>query len=297
MNNTTADKTNTTQQEQTQNSSYRRILAAHDFSGFGHTSLMAAIAIFYRYGIRVAALPTALLTANTDHAGYQMHSLDDVMRDFLNHWQKLQLRLDGIYTGFLGAPSQVDLLIWAIENLAPPGIPILIDPVLGDHGILYGCYDDAMVQAMRRLVQKATLITPNTTEAALLLGEEPVDDPRRDWQKMAWELSQLGPSGVAISSIPSTDPKLRYCGVADGNSQSWDLIPYPSDGNPHPGSGDCFASLIMAGIVKGGSLVDSVQRATRLISFAIDMDGGLREDWREGIQLDRLLSLNLGSLR
>lgn len=275
---------------------YHRILAAHDFSAFGHTSLMAAIAIFYRMGIRVAALPTALLTANTDHVGYQMHSLDDVMRDFLNHWQELQLRLDGIYTGFLGAPSQVDLLVWAIDNLAPAGIPILIDPVLGDHGVLYGCYDDTMVQAMRRLVGKATLITPNTTEAALLLGEEPLDDPQRNWQEMAWKLSQLGPSGVVISSIPSTDPGLRYCGVADSARKTWDLIPYASDGNPHPGSGDCFASFVMAGIIKGKTLVESVQQATRYISLAIDMDGALREDWREGIQLDRLLSLNLDEI-
>jgi pyridoxine kinase len=106
----------------------KRVLAAHDLSGFGHTSLLAAIAILYRMGIRVAALPTAMLSANTDHEGFSFRSFDDGMKDFIAHWQELGLRFDAAYTGFLGSPDQVDSIIDAIKNLVDPKGLVLVDP-------------------------------------------------------------------------------------------------------------------------------------------------------------------------
>lgn len=272
-----------------------RILAAHDFSGFGHTSLMAAIAIFYRMGIRVAALPTALLSANTDHPDYLFIPYDIGMKRYLAHWQQLGLSFDGICTGFLGSPEQVQILLDYIPQLARPPVPVLVDPVLGDHGVFYDCFDARMLKAMQRLLAIASIITPNSTEAAFLLDEEPSDDFTRDWRSMAFRLAELGPPQVIISSIPSENPMLRYCGVCDSIDGSWQLIPYQINGGAHPGSGDCFASFLFAGILKGYDLLTSAKAAVEILNLAISLEQGERPDWREGILLEQILDLDLNS--
>ena len=271
----------------------KRVLAVHDLSGFGHTSLMAAIAILYRLGIRVAALPTSLLSANTDHEGYSFHAFDAGMREFIRHWQQLGMRFDAVYTGFLGNPGQVEIILDGISQLAGPDTLVLVDPVLGDAGRLYGCYDAEMVKAMRKLAEKADLITPNVTEAALLLDETPDDNPDRDWRGMAVRLSETGPSKVVISSIPSSDPRLKYCGAFDASKREWKLFPYVITPGAHPGSGDCFASFLLAGIMNGYGFMTSTHAAVEIMSLAIGMGEDEDPDWREGIRLEKLLCLDL----
>ena len=46
-----------------------RILAIHDLSAFGNTSLMAVIPIMYHYGISVCALPSVILSTSTMYEG------------------------------------------------------------------------------------------------------------------------------------------------------------------------------------------------------------------------------------
>lgn len=45
---------------------------------------------------------------------------------------------------------------------------------MADHGRLYRGFDDSYVVQMQRLAWQATILTPNLTEALLLLNE-PVD--------------------------------------------------------------------------------------------------------------------------
>lgn len=273
----------------------KRVLAAHDLSGVGHTSLVAAIAIFYRLGIRVAALPTALLSANTDHPGYSFLPFDDGMNTFIDHWHELKLDFDAIYSGFLGGPDQVDILIHAIDTLADEHTIVLVDPVLGDQQELYSCYDADMITAMRRLVAKADLITPNISEVAFLLGKDSLDDPLLDWEDIAKQLCKLGPRQVAISSIPSVDPGQRLNGVYDADQDRWQTIAYGVKEGVNPGSGDCFASFLLAGLLNGYDLFSSCRAAVRIIDTALDFDSHPHYHWREGPQLERLLQYDLHS--
>lgn len=271
----------------------KRVLAAHDLSGFGHTSLMAAIAILYRMGIRVAALPTSLLSANTDYEGYSFRSFDEGMREFIRHWHQLGMRFDAVYTGFLGNPGQVEIILDGISQLAGPDTLILIDPVLGDAGQLYGCYDGEMVKAMRKLVARAGMITPNATEAELLLEERPLEEPDLDWKAMAVRLSEMGPSQVVISSIPSDDPRLKYCGAYDASTHVWKRFPYVITPGAHPGSGDCFASFLLAGMMNGYGFLTSTHAAVEIMSLAIGLGKKDDPNWREGIRLEKLLCMDL----
>ena len=52
-----------------------------------------------------------------------------------------------------------------------PDALTVVDPVMGDHGRMYRGLAPEMVPAMYTLCSRASLILPNTTEAALLLGD------------------------------------------------------------------------------------------------------------------------------
>ena len=46
---------------------------------------------------------------------------------------------------------------------------VLVDPVMGDNGGAYGIYTEGLRERMVQLVRSAQVITPNLTEALLLL--------------------------------------------------------------------------------------------------------------------------------
>ena len=95
---------------------------------------------------------------------------DAIGRD-IKHWQKLNLTFDAIYSGFLGSNAQIDLVLEVINRFKSDDSIAVVDPVMGDNGKLYGPLNQGLVNEMKRLVQAADIITPNITEAALLLDE------------------------------------------------------------------------------------------------------------------------------
>ncbi|MDO7206397.1 bifunctional hydroxymethylpyrimidine kinase/phosphomethylpyrimidine kinase [Paraclostridium bifermentans] len=48
---------------------------------------------------------------------------------------------------------------------------VIVDPVMGDDGDLYAIFDDEMCSKIKSLVQKSDIVTPNLTEALILIGE------------------------------------------------------------------------------------------------------------------------------
>ena len=93
---------------------------------------------------------------------------------------------------------------------------------------------------MKKLIKHADLITPNATEAAILLNEDLLEDPDVEWDAIACRLSRLGPSKVVITSIPTRLPDIRLCGVYDKSGDKWDEVIFPVNKGTHPGIGDCL---------------------------------------------------------
>ena len=82
-----------------------RVAAIHDLSGFGRASLTVAVPILATMGIQVCPLPTAVLSSQTSGVDdFTFHDLTPQMGPALDHWQRLGLRFDAVYSGFLGNP-------------------------------------------------------------------------------------------------------------------------------------------------------------------------------------------------
>ncbi len=271
----------------------KRILAVHDLSSFGNTSLMAFIPLMYRLGIRVCALPTAILSANTDYPRPRWLDLSGQLEPFAEHWEELGLRFDAISTGFLASAEQAELVGRIIGRLRDADTLVAVDPVMGDQGRLYSCFGGSIVAAMRQLISAARIITPNFTEAALLAGADPTAGANPA-EVLAWcrAIAVTGPRQIVVTSVPTADPNrlevLHYDALADSLSRH----PFAVSAGPHPGAGDCFSALLLAGRVNGHSLPASVRAAVEIMSRAI-LEVPPGADWREGIAVEHLMDWDL----
>jgi len=151
----------------------KRILTVHDLSCIGTASLGVAVPVLTAFGHEVVAFPSVILSSTTDIDPDPV-ALETThwMRQVVNRWKERNIIFDAIYTGWLGGPKQIDLLTELCEGSIHDRTTVFIDPVLGDGGQLYPCQEE-LAKEMNRLVMKAQVITPNPTEAALLLKKRP----------------------------------------------------------------------------------------------------------------------------
>lgn len=275
-------------------SAVQRIAAIHDLSGFGGGSLSAVVPILSALGIQVCALPTALLSTHTGgFSGFHFRDLTEDMRCIISHWKDLGLYFDGIYSGFLGSAEQIHIVRDFITTFRKQSSLVVVDPVLGDDGQLYETMHPQMIEGMRELTACADVITPNLTEAALLLGHEPgpVSTPIvKDWAK---DLSSLGPERIIITSVPENHGSGTSVIAYDKANERFWKVACPYIPAYYPGTGDIFASVITGALLQGDSLPLSLDRAVQFVSLAIRATFGHNFPEREGVFLERVLpSLN-----
>ena len=269
-----------------------RVAAIHDLSGFGRTSLTVVIPVLSTMGIQVCPLPTAVLsTHTTEFTDFSFLDLSGEMRRFLEHWQKLELRFDAVYSGFLGCAAQMELVAECIECCLLPGGLAVVDPVLGDNGRLDPTISPEMVERMRWLVGKAHCITPNYSEACWLLNE--AYSPTSSTGKIKeWllRLTEMGPEIAVITSAPvaARPQDSSVVGYHKGQNRFWKVdCPYiPAF---YPGTGDIFTSVLSGSLLQGDSLPLAMDRAVHFVSLGIRATFGHSDPNHYGILLERVL--------
>ena len=187
----------------------KKVVAVHDLSGVGRVSLMAVIPILSSMGFQVCPLPTAVLSTHTQYPTYSFLDLTDEMRHIIENWEKMEVRFDTFYTGYLGSPQQAQIVEEFILKFRRENDMVVVDPVLGDNGHLYKGITEEMVTEMKKLIRLADVITPNLTELFYLLDrpfQERITDA--ELKKALKALSDQGPSIVIATSVPvSGDPR------------------------------------------------------------------------------------------
>ena len=282
----------------------KKIAVLNDLSGMGKCSLTAAIPVISVMGIQACPLPTAVLSAQTGFPSYYCDDYTDRMDAIMEEWKKMDFYPDGIYTGFLADARQADKAVEFIEQFAKEDTKILIDPVMGDNGEEYPIYTEALCEKMRFLVRRATVITPNLTEALLLLyGAQRahvlwkelslMDEERllKFTESTGKELSTEFDTEVVITGIdlPARENHQEMGNlICKDGVQTW--VSTVKEGGSYSGTGDLFASVLSAGMVKGMDTVDSVRKAVKFLSKGIH-DAVLEgTDRNEGICFERYLS-------
>ncbi|MHA7109655.1 pyridoxamine kinase [Sunxiuqinia elliptica] len=272
-----------------------RVAAIHDLSGFGRASLTVVIPILSAMGVQVCPLPTAVLSSHSAYPDLHAVDLSDDLQPMIDHWKRLGVEFDAIYSGYLAGAGQVDTVKRFIHDFSGSKPLVMIDPVLGDNGKLYSAYTPEMVEKMKDLVQLADVITPNLTEAAYLLGEKHDTsiglDEIKQWAR---RLADMGPDKVIITSAPDQSKNNNTSVVAFNKTDqrfwrvSCDYIPAH-----YPGTGDAFASVMVGALLQGDSLPIALDRAVQFISLGVRATFGHNRQATEGILLEKMLpSLN-----
>ena len=197
-----------------------RVAAVHDMCGYGKCSLTAAIPILSAAGCDVCPVPTALFSAHTRYAVFTFHDTTDILFGYLDAWQKEDVELDGVYSGFLGSPDQVAIIQRLYREY--PNALRLVDPVMGDAGEMYPTYTPELCEAMGALADGADVLMPNLTEASILTKR---DYPGQDIDEatvneLLGALLELGAKNVVLKGIegdvrPYNGTDYTYYGVAD----------------------------------------------------------------------------------
>lgn len=270
-----------------------RIAAVHDMCGYGKCSLTAAIPILSAAGCDVCPVPTALFSAHTKYPVFTFHDTTDILGGYLDAWRKEGVELDGVYSGFLGSADQV-AIIQRLYREYPTSLR-LVDPVMGDGGMMYPTYTKELCTAMGALADGADVLMPNLTEAGILTGIEyagqDIDDTRIT--EILDALLSLGAKNVVLKGIDHQDSKIRNYVISsqtgtDGMQELvHDKLPYMIHG-----TGDAFASALCGALMAGLPLAESARIAGEFVRHAMESTRNQPHFEERGVSFE----LNLGEL-
>lgn len=241
----------------------RVLICAGSDSG-GGAGIQADIKAVTALGGFAMTAITALTAQNTEG----VHGVYDVHEEFIAKQIELVLKdlgADCIKTGMLHSIPVIETVHKALVELAPD-TPLVVDPVMvakGGHPLLESQALNAM---KRRMVARATILTPNIPEAALLTGTE--INTRDDMLKAGEILLKLGPKHVLMKGGHMEGDELVDILV----SADAEPVSFSSEriDTPHThGTGCTTASAIAAGLAQGLSVENAVSRARDYVRKAI----------------------------
>ena len=272
----------------------KKVMAIHDLSCYGRASLTTIIPIISTMGIQVCPLLTAVLSTHTGGYGIPAKTdLSDFMWSAKQHWEHLGLGFECVYTGYLANVEQAKLVENIVKDFRNRDMLLVVDPVMGDEGKLYSGFDSDMVNEMRNLVKGANIITPNITEAALLLDRDYKDSIYINEVDMwAKELSEFGVDNVIITSAPSIEGE-KFIDTLIYNKENDKLtrISVKKIDKYYPGTGDAFASVLVGKVLNNCSVEESAKFASNFVSKAITESNKYEYNSKEGILLEKVLNL------
>lgn len=295
----------------------KKIALIHDLSGLGKCSLTAAIPVISVMGAQACPMPTAVLTAQTGFPSFYLDDYTDKMDVFTSEWEKLSMRFDGIYSGYLASTVQMEKVLYFLDTFQGKNTLYLADPVMGDHGKTIPQCDEAFLAGMRRLVARSAICTPNLTELCLLAGVsyaklEPLFSDKEALLSRIQEISlaileqnkSVYGTTEAVQTVLTTG--ILHTGSSKAlignlaitlshttNEVQTFYVETPYTGTGFSGTGDLFASVICGGLVKGLALSECMELATKFLQPAIEEATAAKTNRNHGVNFEKYLNILL----
>ncbi len=230
----------------------------NDLSGFGKCSLMAQIPVLSVLGVQSVAVPTAVLSQQTGYGDYFIKDLTESMPNYLEKWKQLSPRFDGVITGFFANEKQIKITSDFLDEFCDDKTIILVDPVMGDDNEVYSTYSKEKIDMVKKLCEKADIITPNVTELKILTGEN-------DISVGANKMLKKGLKAVVVTGVKK-DSKIGNCIFTNYKCEEY-YSEYIS--GSFSGTGDLFSSILMGKLLNNKNIFDSTNSATHFLCKVI----------------------------
>ena len=231
----------------------KTVLLLGDLTGRSRVALRMLCAVLEARGYEVLMLPTALISNTLNLGRHAALDTTDYLLDSLAAWEALGITADLAYIGYITGMEQAQRLASVADGLRERGVPVVLDPILGDGGRKYNSVKEGQVQGMRLLMRHADLITPNLTEACLLAEEAYRED---GGEALAETLAQSG-CGVLITSARAEGGDAVIGRTADEAF----VLPYERVPGHRWGTGDLFTGLLIDGLLLGRTAREAARMA------------------------------------
>ena len=167
------------------------------------------------------------------------------------------ITFDTILIGYLGSLDAIRCACDIIDHLLSPDGIAVVDPAMADHGKLYSGFDEAYASAMYHLCQKAHIIIPNITEAAMLSGNSYQDTPDPSYIEHLM-------NGLPCEQIILTGVSFEKgsTGVAIRDTSEIVYYSHPRIDKNYHGTGDIFAATFVGSLMQGCNLLDAAKLAS-----------------------------------
>ena len=228
----------------------------------GSAGIQADLKTFGALGVHGACVIAAITAQNTQ----KVESILPVPPEFvLAQMQAVASDIDvgAIKIGMLATRDNIEAVAEGVELFDET--PVILDPVMASHRgdpLL----DESAVDTLKSvLMPRASLVTPNLFEAALLAGEEKA----RTVDAMAAQarkLRSLGAKAVLVKG-GHLDGEAIDVLLTDSGEERLEA-PRHETGNTH-GTGCTLSSAIAAGLAKGKPLAKAVKDAKVYVTAAI----------------------------
>jgi hydroxymethylpyrimidine/phosphomethylpyrimidine kinase len=248
----------------------------------GGAGIQADLKAFARCGVHGMTAVTAITAQNTIAVTAVYPLPPDVIVDQVRAVAE-DIGVDAVKIGMLGTTATIEAVERALDVL--PGVPVVLDPVMVAESGARLLDQEAEDTLRTRLVPRATVVTPNVSEAAVLARA----DPGAPAEPLARAVLELGPSAVVVTGghrANATD--IFY----DGER----LVEIPGERHPDGaahGAGCTHSSTLASYLARGEEPLEAARRAKAIASEAVS--NGLRELGRGAGPVDALWLLREGA--
>ena len=231
----------------------------------GQCSMTVALPILSACGHETCILPTAVLSTHTGGFGKPVvHHLGACIDSMWHHWREQGIRFDAILVGYLGSIHAVEIVSEILDSMLVPGGISIVDPAMADHGKLYSGFDEDYAKAMQSLCEKADIMLPNITEAAIMAGlpyQADFDEPYIRELLSAQKGGEVVLTGVGFTP-DQTGAAVRRKGEVI-------FCHHEKLARNFHGTGDMFAACFTGALMQGKSMEESVQLASQFVCRSI----------------------------
>ena len=201
------------------------------------------------------------------------------------HWKSEGITVDAVYTGYLCSKEQVYLVIEAARLISDSNTLLITDPVMADNGKLYKGFDGDYADYMLKLCSAADIITPNITEAALMLGVRFREGPySEDYINALLEGLYVKTHSKIVLTGVCYDERRIGAAVYDGENKSYVFTERLC--SMYHGTGDIFSSTMTAALMNGRSLKAAAQIAVNFTAACIKKTMEEDTDPRLGVNFE-----------
>lgn len=240
-----------------------RVLTIAGSAAGGSAGIQADLKTFQELDVYGMSVVTAIVGRHRE-TGQNVHpqTMEAIEAQF--YTAQAQVGFDSIKTGMLFSKEVIERTSELIKEANIEHI--IVDPVMVGKLDSKLLKDDAIDALKNELIPISKVITPNMTEASILLDDRPLKTVD-DLKQAAIDLHELGPAYVLVKGGRLTGPAVDV--LYEGTTITTFEAPRIDTVNTS-GAGCTYSAAIAAYLAKGNTIHDAVLFAKRFITTAIE---------------------------